>query len=209
MTSPVHPVNLPGVDVMGITRSFENRDPAFWIKADVKMTFLAAGVVAAACSLALTSGAAQAATGAVPKFEQPETFGTSFQADPGHDFTKGLHPRRDGILRGWITHVRKDGTAEYAPIKWKRDKYTEGYFVGPPEGDVTAYASPIAKKVVYLSAFGCSSRQSAMTVDRRTGLGSKSCSRSVLMKRSAKQQTPSLITVYKGQIVKVQEIYTP
>ncbi|MEU7893009.1 hypothetical protein AB0B45_09085 [Nonomuraea sp. NPDC049152] len=174
----------------------------------MKTRNLAAGVAAVACSLVTVGGAAQAAT-AVPKFEPPKIFGTTFQADPGHDFTKGIHSRRDGILRGWITDVQSDGTAEYEPIKWKRDKYTEGFFVGPPEGDVMAYASPIAKKAVYLSAFGCGKRMSAMTVDRRTGLGNKSCSRSVLLKRVEQHQMPSLITVHKGQIVKVQEIFTP
>ncbi|MFD1930419.1 MULTISPECIES: hypothetical protein [Nonomuraea] len=175
----------------------------------MKTRNLAAGVAAVACSLVMVGGAAHAATGAAPKFKAPEIFGKTFQADPGHDFTKGIHSRRDGILRGWITDVQSDGTAEYEPIKWRPGKETEGYFVGPPEGDVMAYASPIAKKAVYLSAFGCSTRTAFMTVDRRTGLGNKSCSRSVLVKRAAKTRVPSLITVYKGQIVKVQEIYTP
>ncbi|WP_425489489.1 hypothetical protein [Nonomuraea typhae] len=145
---------------------------------------------------------------ATPTFKAPEIFGTTFQKDPGHDFTKGVHSRRDGILRGWITHIR-GGKAEYEPIKWKKDKHTEGYFVGPPEGDVTAYASPIAKNVVFLSAFGCKPSSAAMTVDRRTGLGNKKCSRAALIKRFKTTERPSLITVYKGKIVRVQEIYTP
>ncbi|MFE3450206.1 hypothetical protein ACFXJ8_14840 [Nonomuraea sp. NPDC059194] len=174
----------------------------------MKTRYLATGVAVVACSMVVSGGVAHAATGATPAFKPPKIFGTTFQADPGHDFTKGIHSRRDGILRGWITGVQSDGTAEYEPIKWKNDKYTEGYFVGPAEGDVMAYASPIAKKVVHLSAYGCG-RMSTMTVDRRTGLGNKRCARSVLVKRAEKQRVPSLITVYKGQIVKVQEIFTP
>ncbi|MEV0151406.1 MULTISPECIES: hypothetical protein [unclassified Nonomuraea] len=192
-------------------------------------TLLAGGATAA---LALTSGAAAGAststgastgtftgapTGAsgaaaaprpLPDFKAPKIFGTTFQADPKHDFTKGIHSRHDGILRGWITAVR-GGVAEYEPIKWKKGTQTEGFFVGPPEGDVTVYASPVAKDVVYLSAFGCKATMSQMTVSRSTGLGNNSCSRSVLLKRHKKNGQASLITVYKGQIVKVQEIYTP
>ncbi|WP_433429457.1 hypothetical protein [Nonomuraea sp. CA-141351] len=169
---------------------------------------LAAG---AAAAVVLSSGAAaHAATSAAafPSYKAPKIFGTTFQADPKHDFTKGIHPRHNGILRGWITEIR-GGVAEYEPIKWKKGTMTEGSFVGPPEGDAMAYASPIAKDVVFLSAFGCKASMGDMTVDRKTGLGSKRCSRSVLIKRHADQGQPSLITVYKGKIVKVQEIYTP
>lgn len=168
-------------------------------------TLLAGGAAAAVLA---TSGVAAHAATAYPAYKKPAIFGTSFQPDPEHDFTKGIHSRHNGILRGWITTIR-GGTAEYEPIKWKKDKHTEGYFVGPSEGDVTAYASPIAKDVVFLSAYGCKSSMAAMTVDRHNGLGNKRCSRSVLIKRHAKQGHPSLITVYRGKIVQVQEIYTP
>ncbi|MFI6532490.1 hypothetical protein ACIBHY_08590 [Nonomuraea sp. NPDC050547] len=149
-----------------------------------------------------------AAFTAIPTFKAPKIFGTTFQADPGHDFTKGVHSRRDGILRGWITHV-SGVKADYEPIKWKKGTQTEGHFVGPPEGDVRAYSSPIAKNVVFLSAFGCKASMQNMTVDRNTGLGNKRCSRSVLIKRAKQYERPALITVYKGKIVRVQEIYTP
>ncbi|MFI7422277.1 hypothetical protein [Nonomuraea sp. NPDC049684] len=167
---------------------------------------LASGVAAHAATTATATATATASK--YPAYKKPAIFGTSFQADPGHDFTKGIHSRHNGILRGWITDVR-DGVAEYEPIKWKRSKTTEGYFVGPPEGDVTAYASPIAKDVVFLSAYGCKPVMAAMTVDRNTGLGAKRCPASVLVKRHDKQRQPSLITVHQGKIVKVQEIYTP
>ncbi|MEW9551618.1 hypothetical protein [Nonomuraea sp. NPDC050783] len=163
----------------------------------------------AAAATLLTSGvAAQAASAASPRFKAPKTFGTSFQADPEHDFTRRVHSRHDGILRGWITDVR-GGVAEYEPIRWKRDSHTEGYFVGPPEGDVTAYASPIARDVVFLSAYGCEQSGGRLTVGRKDGLGAKRCSASVLVKRHDRQRQPSLITVYRGRIVKVQEIYVP
>ncbi|MBN6055588.1 hypothetical protein JYK22_26895 [Nonomuraea sp. RK-328] len=171
---------------------------------------LTSGAAAWAATATTTgaSGGAAAPARPIPAFKAPKIFGTSFQQDPGHDFAKRIHSRRDGILRGWIT-VIGGGVAEYEPIKWKKGTETEGYFVGPPEGDVMAYASPVAKDVVYLSAFGCKATMSQMTVSRSIGLGAKRCDRSVLLKRHKKNGQPSLITVYKGQIVKVQEIYTP
>ncbi|GIH76896.1 hypothetical protein Plo01_33250 [Planobispora longispora] len=173
------------------------------------MTFMKRFLTAAAVVPALVlAGTASAEAAAVPDFPKPKIFGKTFQPDPGHDFSKKIHSRKDGILRGWITHVRR-GTAEYEPIRWKPGKHTEGRFVGPPEGDVMAYASPVAADVVFLSAFGCGANMAGFTVDRNTGLGNKRCSRKQLLARAAKHGQPSLITVYRGRIVKVQEIYTP
>ncbi|MGI5272026.1 hypothetical protein ACQEUU_22920 [Nonomuraea sp. CA-218870] len=166
---------------------------------------LAAG--GAAALLLTSSVAAEAAP--LPRHKAPKVFGTTFQADPGHDFTRSPHPRRDGVLRGWITHVRGDGVAEYEPIRWRKGKVTEGRFVGPPEGDVRVYASPIAKDVVFLSALGCGQRMTAVTADRRTGLGDRRCPRADLVERARDGERPALITVRKGRIVKVQEIFTP
>ncbi|MEV4013610.1 hypothetical protein AB0J35_24205 [Nonomuraea angiospora] len=167
---------------------------------------LSSGVAAHAAHAApAAAGASSGYVAAFPKYKAPKPFGTTFQSDPKHDFTKGIHSRHDGILRGRITDIRGD-VAEYEPIKWKKGTETEGYFVSPPEGDAMAYASPVAKDVVYLSAFGCEKSEGAMTVNRNTGLGIKRCARSVLMKREGK---PALITVYKGKIVQVQEIWTP
>ncbi|MEV4218380.1 hypothetical protein [Nonomuraea sp. NPDC049725] len=161
---------------------------------------------AAAAAVVLSSGVAADAA-AYPKYTTPKIFGTTFQADPGHDFTKRIRSRHNGILRGWITHVR-GSVAEYEPIRWKKGGVTEGRFVGPPEGDVTAYASPIAGNVVFLSAVGCGSAMTKLTVDRR-GLGAKRCSRADLIKRAKRYERPALITVHQGKIVKVQEIFTP
>jgi hypothetical protein len=161
----------------------------------------------AAAAMILTSGVAADAA-AIPKYKAPKTFGTSFQADPKHDFTKRIRPRHNGILRGWITYVG-GSVAEYEPIRWKKGAVTEGQFVGPAEGDVRAYASPIAKNVVFLSAFGCGSKMTSLTVDGKTGLGAKRCSRADLIKRHKDGQRPALITVHQGKIVKVQEIFTP
>ncbi|UBU09585.1 hypothetical protein [Nonomuraea gerenzanensis] len=165
---------------------------------------LAAGAAAAVMLTTLPAGAATA----FPDYKPPKIFGTTFQADPEHDFTKRIHSRRDGILRGWITYVR-GGVAEYEPIRWKKGTRTEGHFEGPPEGDVRAYASPIATNVIFLSAYGCKTPAADLTVSRKTGLGAKRCSRATLIKRHGKTGHPSLITVYKGKIVQVQEIYTP
>ncbi|MEU7857235.1 hypothetical protein [Nonomuraea sp. NPDC049141] len=164
---------------------------------------------AAAAAVVLTAGtAANAATTDIPTFKAPKTFGTTFQPDPKHDFTKHISSRHDGILRGLITHL-SGSTAEYTPVKWKKGTVTEGQFVTPPEGDAMAYSSRIAKNVVFLSAFGCKVAEGDLTVGKKDALGAKSCSRSILIKRHKRAAHPSLITVYKGEIVKVQEIYTP
>lgn len=167
---------------------------------------LAVPALTAGISLALLGGTAHAATaGHIPHYRMPKVYGTSFQADPKHDFTRHLTPRHNGILRGRITYVRGKGVAEYVPVKWVRDRHTEGHFVGPKEGDVTAYAAPIAKDVVFLSITGC--RDRGLTVKR--SLGTKRCSRALLIKRAEKGARPSLIWTVRGKIVKVVEIYTP
>ncbi|MFI6601044.1 hypothetical protein ACIBHX_32765 [Nonomuraea sp. NPDC050536] len=170
----------------------------------LKRSLIAGGAAAAV----LLAGGVAADAASSPKYKAPKVFGTTFQKDPQHDFTKHISSRHNGILRGWITHV-SGGTAEYTPIRWKKGTQDEGYFEGPPEGDVMAYASPVAKDVLFLSAYGCKSTPSAMTVDRNTGLGSKKCTRAALIKRARSYKQPALITVYKGQIVQLQEIYTP
>ncbi|MEU8176944.1 hypothetical protein AB0C14_29060 [Microbispora hainanensis] len=165
-------------------------------------------VLPAAAAAALTCAAALPAdAAATPKFATPKPYGTSFQTDPRHDFTKHISPRHDGILRGWVTYYRS-GVAEYEPIRWVKDKtgHTEGHFEGPPEGDVTAYASRVAKNVLFYSATGC--KGTTVTV-KSGGLGSKRCSRTELIRRMKRTHRPALITVRRGVIVKVQEIYTP
>ncbi|MEU8055940.1 hypothetical protein [Microbispora bryophytorum] len=174
----------------------------------MKLTLSLRVVLPAAAAAALLSAAALPAdAAAMLKFAAPKPYGTSFQSDPHHDFTRHISPRHDGILRGWVTYYRS-GVAEYEPIKWVKDRtgHTEGHFAGPPEGDVTAYASPVAKNVVFYSATGCMG--TTVTV-KSGGLGSKRCSRSELISRMKSKHHPALITVYRGAIVKVQEIYTP
>ncbi|WP_250564064.1 hypothetical protein [Sphaerisporangium fuscum] len=164
--------------------------------------------VAAAVTAALVGGAvaADAATG-IPKFTQPKVFGTTFQSDPGHDFTKHISSRHDGILRGWVTHY-KGGVAEYVPIKWVKDKsgHVEGWFEGPKEGDAMAYASPISPKLAYYSATECGG--TGISMDRQ-GLGKRRCSSKQTASLLKRGHHAGLITVYKGKIVKFQEIYTP
>lgn len=167
-------------------------------------------VVAFAASLsAATSGAASASTSAAaPKYKLPKVYGTSFQADPKHDFTKRIHTRRDGILRGWVTAYH-GGVAEYEPVKWVSGKLDEeGAFTGPKEGEVFAYASPLARKAVLYSVTGCAARGTTTTADRR-GLGTKRCSRKGLLAHLKAGHRPAMITVHKGQIVKIQEINHP
>jgi hypothetical protein len=182
---------------------FQGRADLRDVKIFVRSLF--AGGVAAV--VVLSSGMAANAAG-YPNYKAPTTFGTTLQADPGHDFTKRISPRRNGILRGWITQV-SGSTVEYEPIRWKKGAQTEGRFVGPSETDAMAYSSSVAKNVIFLSASGCKVSGGDLTLSRSTSLGAKSCSRSVLLKRHGRSGPPSLITVYRGEIVKVQEIFTP
>ncbi|MDF5753851.1 hypothetical protein [Spongiactinospora sp. TRM90649] len=164
-----------------------------------------AGAAVAAFLPAVSGASASAA--AIPPYEKPKVFGTKFQPDPGHDFSKRLHPRRNGILRGWITDLRGN-VAEYEPIRWKLGKDGRGRFVGPPEYDVMAYSSRLSSNVRFLSAYGCKVAPTGATENHNGSLGAKRCARDVLVKRTKKHgPRPALITVYRGEIVKVQEIF--
>ncbi|MEV4457199.1 hypothetical protein [Microbispora sp. NPDC049633] len=136
----------------------------------------------------------------------PAPFGGTLQSDPGHDFTKGLSPSKDGVVRGQLVAMHDENVAEYRPIKFVKEYggSTTGHFEGPPEGDATAFAAPLAKNVVFLSAVGCDGKD--QTIDGRY-LGSQRCSRDKLILRADKGDLRALITVDGGQIVKVTEIY--
>ncbi|MFI0422750.1 hypothetical protein [Spongiactinospora sp. 9N601] len=163
-------------------------------------------IAGAAAAVILPGVSAEAA--AIPHYKKPKVFGMKFQADPHHDFSKGLHSRHNGILRGWITEVR-GGVAEYEPIRWKLSRKGHARFVGPPEYDVMAYASPIAKDMRFYSAYGCKISPSGTSYDDNASLGAKRCSTKVLLERTKRfGPAPALITVHKGAIVKVQEIFT-
>ncbi|MFC4591497.1 hypothetical protein [Sphaerisporangium corydalis] len=170
--------------------------------------FLRATAVTATLAATILAGtaAADAAT-TTPKFKPPTTYGTSFQSDPHHDFTKRISPRHDGILRGWVTYYRA-GEAEYEPIRWKKDKSgnTEGWFVGPPEGDSTAYRSRLSSKATFYSALNCNGDD--VTANRK-GVGTKRCSHKALIRFVKAKHNPALITIVKGKIIKIREIYTP
>lgn len=160
--------------------------------------------VLAATAVGATTASADAA--GLSEFKRPKVYGTSFQSDPHHDFTRRIHSRHDGILRGWIVYYDA-GTAEYTPIKWKKGKHSAGHFVGPDEGNVTAYASPVSSKVAFYSATNCNGRKITMN---NAGLGTKRCSREAFIAKLKKDShQPALITVHKGRIIKFQEIYTP
>nr|WP_191910190.1 hypothetical protein [Microbispora cellulosiformans] len=138
----------------------------------------------------------------------PGIFGETFQSDPGHDFTKGLSPSRDGVLRGQLVTMQDENVAEYRPIKFVPEVggSTNGHFEGPPEGDVMAFAAPLAKDVVFLSAVGCKGND--QTINSRY-LGTQHCSRDKLILRADAGDLRALITVRRSQIVKVVEIYAP
>ncbi|GAA0985969.1 hypothetical protein GCM10009555_062390 [Acrocarpospora macrocephala] len=131
--------------------------------------------------------------------KQPKIKGTKFQFDPGHDFTKRISPSADGILRGRFVTMQDGDTAEYVPVRWDG-----GTFVGPTEGDVTAYAAPLAPGVVYLSATGCTGNDQTINGD---GLGTERCTRARLAEHAREGRLTALITVANGQVTKVVEIY--
>jgi hypothetical protein len=138
----------------------------------------------------------------------PPIFGTVFQSDPGHDFTRGISPSRDGIVRAELRTMQAEDVVEYVPVKWVKDTngQTAGHFEGPPEGDVTAWAAPFAKNVVFLSALGC--KGGDVTIDGK-GLGTERCSRDRLISQADESGLFALVTVKRSQIVKVVQIYTP
>lgn len=137
----------------------------------------------------------------------PAPFGGTIQSDPDHDFTKGLSPSSDGVVRGQLVAMHDENVAEYRPIKFVKEYggSTTGHFEGPPEGDVTAFAAPIAANVVFLSAVGCDGKDQTIDGDY---LGTERCSRDKLVLRADKGDLRALITVKGGQIVKVTEIYS-
>jgi hypothetical protein len=172
----------------------------------ISLRGLAAGTAVAAGLIALSATSASAAT--VPHFKMPKVYGTTFQADPKHDFTKHISPRHDGILRGWVTFYH-GGVAEYEPIRWVPGKADQdGFFAGPAEGDVRAYASKVSPKAVLYSVSNCNPAGTKLTIDNR-GLGTKACSRKALLAHLKTGHVASMITVYHGRIVKIQEISTP
>jgi hypothetical protein len=137
----------------------------------------------------------------------PPIFGDAFQSDPGHDFTKGISPSRDGILRGQLRTMQDANVAEYVPVRriGGAPGQTGVHFEGPQEGDITAFAAPIAENVVFLSAIGCDGKD--QTINDQY-LGTQTCSRDQLISRADKGDLYALITVKGSEIVKVAEIYT-
>jgi hypothetical protein len=164
--------------------------------------------VAASLSLVVAGGTpASATSSAIPQFTMPKVYGTQFQADPHHDFTKGIHSRHDGILRGWVRYY-SGGAAEYTPVRWVTGKQGEdGFFAEPEEGDVSGYKSPVSSKAVLYSTTGCKIPGTQVTADKR-GLGTKRCSKQGLTAHLKAKYRAAMITVYRGQIVKIQEIST-
>jgi hypothetical protein len=167
-----------------------------------------AAVSAQAPAQAPAQAAAAQASG-IPRFPVPAPYGTSFQPDPHHDFTKHISSRHDGILRGLVTSYSggSAGVAEYVPIRWKKGGLNDGHFVTPPEGDATAYASPVWSKALLYATVNCTGTPE-LKVDKR-GLGLAKCSHKDLVAWLRRGGTPALITVYKGRIVRIQEIYHP
>ncbi|SNS08132.1 hypothetical protein SAMN05216276_1003273 [Streptosporangium subroseum] len=171
-----------------------------------------AATVAVAASLSLTVAdgtSASVTSSAIPQFTMPKVYGTRFQAASHHDFTKGiLRSRDDGILRGWVRSYNK-GTAEYTPVRWVSGKQEEdGFFAGPEKGDVSGYRSPVSSKAVLYSTTGCKISGTRVTADER-GLGTTRCSTQGLTAHLEAGYRAAMITVYRGQIVKIQEISTP
>jgi hypothetical protein len=168
---------------------------------------LGTALAAAAASLSLVAAAgtpASASSTAIPHFTSPTVYGTQFQTDPHHDFTKRISPRHDGILRGWVSFY-SGGVAEYQPIKWVSGKKA---FTGPKEGDAFSYASRVSSTAVLYSVSDCAIHGTHVTADKH-GLGTKRCSTAGLVAALKAGHRPAMITIYHGQIVKIQEIRTP
>jgi len=138
--------------------------------------------------------------------QEPPIFGTTFQTDPGHDFSKGVSPSRDGIVRGRLRTMLDADVAEYVPVRWVENPTGRGRFEEPPEGDATVFAAPIHPGVVFLSAYGCTGGD--QTINDRY-VGTEPCSRDQLISRIENSELYALITVSGARIVKVVEIYTP
>jgi hypothetical protein len=170
----------------------------------------AAAAVAVAASLSLVAAGgtpASASSSAIPRFKMPKVYGTQFQADPHHDFTKRIHSRHNGILRGWVNYYSA-GVADYEPIRWVSGKEGEdGFFVSPEEGVVSGYQSPVSSKAVLYSTSGCKIPGTRVTIDDR-GLGTQRCSKKALIAHLKAGHRAAMITVYRGEIVKIQEIST-
>jgi len=131
----------------------------------------------------------------------PPIFGTQFQADPGHDFTRGISPSRDGVVRAELRTMQDANVVEYVPVKWVKD-----HFEAPPEGDAVAYAAPISSSVDFRSAIGCGrTEDQTINVDY---LGTEHCSRDRLISRAVKGRLYALVTIKSGRVQKVVEIYT-
>ncbi|MBG0830684.1 hypothetical protein HS041_23265 [Planomonospora sp. ID67723] len=144
----------------------------------------------------------------------PDVFGTEFQTGPDRDWSKGRPAPFEGVLRGWITGVDADGTAEYRPIRFALSGGEDGHFEGPPEGDVLRFAAPIAEDVEYFSAYGCDG--TGPTYDKATNLGTARCPRQRLIDEVKEAASlgegggltrPALITTEGGRIVRVVNIY--
>ncbi|WP_157529912.1 hypothetical protein [Microtetraspora niveoalba] len=139
--------------------------------------------------------------------KNPPVFGEQFQSDPGHDFTKGISPSRDGVIRAELRTMQDANVAEYVPIKFVKDPSSgQGRFEGPAKGDAMAFAAPIAKNAVFLSAVGCDGKD--QTINNQY-VGTQSCSRDTLISRAVKGGLYALVTVKNHQIAKVVEIYAP
>ncbi|MBO3752326.1 hypothetical protein J5X84_40235 [Streptosporangiaceae bacterium NEAU-GS5] len=132
---------------------------------------------------------------------KPEIFGAQFQADPGHDFTKGISPSRDGVIRAELRTMQDQNVVEYVPVKWAKD-----HWVAPPEGDAMAYAAAISSSVDFRSAIGCGSKED-QTINGEY-LGTERCSRDKLISRAVKGRLYALVTITSGRVQKVVEIYT-
>jgi hypothetical protein len=172
------------------------------------VTAIAAGAVTVTASVTLLATGAAADAASRPPV--PDPYGTAFQKDPGHDFAKGISPRRDGVLRGRVTHYdARTRTAEYEPIKWVKGRDGgPGRFAGPPEYDATAYRSRVSPAAVLYSARNCDSKKRKATVDRR-GLGTRRCGGRALITHLKAGERPALITIRGGRIVRIQEIHVP
>lgn len=148
----------------------------------------------------------QAPASAAPKY----VCGKHFQTLKGHDWTRGQAPAYPGTMCAAVQGIF-GGKLEYKPARLVKDSETGDLaYQVLPEGNVEHYAAKISKHVIFRSITRCTGHSGRLYLGDH-GMGTKKCSRDVLLKRykSGKGGTPQqLVTTKKGLVVEVVELYS-
>ncbi|GAA4053949.1 hypothetical protein [Nonomuraea soli] len=162
-------------------------------------------LIALGAAALLTTAVSAPAQAAAPKY----VCGKKFQTLKGHDWTRGQAPAYPGTMCAAVLGIF-GGKLEYKPARLVKDKETGDYaYQNLPEGHVEHYAAKISKDVVFLSTTTCTGHSGTLYLGDH-GMGTKKCSRDVLLKRyrSGKGTPQALVTTRKGLVVRVVELYS-